>query len=126
MDLEIGVEEKKKGFVIIDLAGDMDAYTSKSFRNVVDDLIKRRKYKLIVDIEKVTFIDSVGVGRLLGCLRKTREKKGDLWLVYHKSKAKKFLEVTGLNNNFTIFRDRRQAYRVLNISWSLKLDTCCG
>jgi len=115
MDLKVRVEEKKKGYVLIALAGDMDAYTSVQFKNIVEDLIKRRKYKLIVDIEKVACIDSVGVGMLLGALKKTRDKKGDLCLVYNKSKAKRLLEVTGLNKNFTVFRDRRQAYKELSL-----------
>lgn len=113
MDLKVKIEELKKGYVLIILAGDMDAYTSIQFRNVVDDLIKRGEYKLIVDTEKITCIDSVGVGMLLGALKKTQEKKGGLWLICNESRAKRFLEVTGLDKNFTIFSDRSHAYREL-------------
>lgn len=113
MDLKLEVQELKKGYVIIILAGDMDAYTSIKFTNVVNDLIKKGKYRLISDIEKVTCIDTVGAGRLMAALKKTQEKKGDLWLVYNKSKAKRFLEVTGLDKNFTVFRDRGHAYKKL-------------
>lgn len=116
MDLKVGVEEIKKGCILIELAGDMDAYTSREFKEVVRDLIKRRKYHLIVDIEQVTCIDSVGVGELLGALKKTREKGGDLWLVYNKSKAKRFLEITGLNGNFAVFKSRPQVYGKLKVS----------
>lgn len=116
MDLRVKVEEKKRGYVLIDLTGDMDAYTSKEVKNVVEGLIKRRKYKLIVDLEKVTCIDSVGVGELLGGLKKTRERKGDLWLIYDKSPVRKFLGVTGLNENFTVFKTSAQAFKKLGIS----------
>lgn len=116
MDLKVKVEELKKGYVLVILEGDMDAYLSTQFKTVVGGLIKRRKYKLIVDIEKITCIDSVGVGRLLGALKRTREKKGDLWLICNKSKVKRFLEITELYKNFAVFKDRRQARIELKIS----------
>lgn len=116
MDLKVKVEELKKGYVLVILAGDMDAYLSTQFKTVVGGLIKRRKYKLIVDIEKITCIDSIGVGRLLGALKRTREKKGDLWLICNKSKVKRFLEITELYKNFAVFKDRRQARIELKIS----------
>ncbi len=49
----------------------------------------------------------------MGALKKTREKRGDLWLVYDKSKAKKFLEITQLDKNFTVFEDRQHACKKL-------------
>jgi len=116
MDLKVKVEEKKKGYILIDLAGDMDAYTSIQFRNIVNNLIKKGKYKLIVDMEKITCIDSIGAGMLLGGLEKTRGKKGNLWLIYNNSKAKRFLEITGLDKNFRVFRNRGQAYKELKLS----------
>ncbi len=116
MDLKVNVEELKKGYVLVILAGDMDAYSSAQFKIVVGGLINRKKYKLIVDIEKVTCLDSVGAGRLLDALKRTREKKGNLWLIYNKSKVKRFLEITELHKNFTVFKDRRQARKELKLN----------
>ena len=116
MDLNVEIQELKKGYVLIVLAGDMDVYSSTQFKTAVDSLIKKRKYRLIVDIEKVTCIDSVGVGRLLSALKRTREKKGDLWLIYNKSKVKRFLEITELYKNFTVFKDRRQVRKELKLN----------
>ena len=116
MDLQVKIEELKNRHVLVILAGDMDAYSSEQLKTVVGGLIKRRKYKLIVDVEKVTCLDSVGAGRLLGALKKTREMRGDLWLIYNKSKVKRFLEITGLHKNFTVFKDRRQARKELKLN----------
>ena len=115
MDLQIRVEELKKGYVLIDMSGDMDAYTSKEFKRIVENLVKRRRYKLIVDLEKVTCMDSIGAGMLLGGLKKVRERKGNIWLIYNKSKARKFLEITGLDESFSIFKTRPQAFKKLSI-----------
>jgi len=62
MNLTIKVDDNKKGCVLIKLTGDMDAYTSPQFKIVVEELIKRKEYQLIADLEKVTCIDSVGAG----------------------------------------------------------------
>ena len=65
MDLTIKINNNKKGYVLIELTGDMDAYTSIQFKAVIEDLIERKEYRLIVDLEKVTWIDSIGAGMLL-------------------------------------------------------------
>ncbi len=116
MDLTITVEENTKGYVLIELAGDLDAYASKEFTHVVEDLIKRRKYNLIVDLAKVTFIDSVGARELLAGLKKTLENKGDLCLIHEKSPVRRFLAVTGLHKHFTVFKTRHEASQQLGIN----------
>lgn len=114
IDLDIKVEEQK-GYIFISLAGDMDAYTSKKFKNVVEKFIKEGNYKLIVDLERVSCIDSVGAGILLGALRRTRENQGNLYLIYSKSPVKKFFTITNINKSFTIFKDKKQAFQELGI-----------
>jgi len=54
MDLAIKIDDNKQGCVLIKLTGDMDAYTSTQFKIVVENLIKRKEYQLIADLEKVT------------------------------------------------------------------------
>ena len=115
MDLQIEHETLKRGYVLVSLAGDLDAYNSRLFRQMIENLFTRKKHKLIVDLESVTCIDSVGVGELLGSLRRIREKEGELSLVYDKSCVKKFLGITGLDANFTVFRTRREAIEELII-----------
>lgn len=116
MDLNVKIQELEKGYVLVVLAGDMDAHSSSQFKTAVDSLIKKRKYRLIVDIENVTCIDSVGAGRLLGALKRTREKKGNLWLIYDKSKVRRFLEITELYKNFTVFKNRCQTRKKLELN----------
>jgi len=116
MDLTIKIDDNNKGCILIELTGDMDAYTSPQFKIVVEDLIKKKEYQLIVDLEKVTCIDSVGMGMLLAGLKMTNDHGGHLWLIYNKSKVKKFLEVTRLNKNFVVFKDKYEADQVLKTS----------
>ncbi|MEE8113841.1 MAG: STAS domain-containing protein [Nitrososphaerales archaeon] len=116
MDLTVTVEETTKGYVLIELAGDMDAFASKEFTNVVEDLIKRRKHNLIVDTAKVTYIDSVGARALLAGLKKTLENKGDLCLIHEKSPVGRFLAVAGLDKKFKVFKTRHEASQQLRVN----------
>jgi len=122
MDLTIKVGDNKKGYVLIELTGCMDAYTSPQFKIVVEDLIKREEYQLIADFEKVTWIDSIGAGILLAGLQMTKDHGGNLWLIYNESMVKKFLEVTRLNKNFVVFKDKYQADQDSNQQDSLFLQ----
>lgn len=116
MDLNIKLEELKKRCILIKLAGDMDAYTSKEFKHVVKDLIKRRKYKFIVDLEKLNYIDSIGIKTLADSYKKSRRGNGYFYLIYNKSPVKKLFSISRLDKSFTIFKSRRQSYKKLGIS----------
>lgn len=118
INLEITVNNINKGIAFIELAGEMDIYTSQEFKNTLKDLLKSKKYKLIVNLEKVTYIDSAGVGTLLGALKKTKEKNGNLWLVYtQKSGVWKFFRITEIDNNFIVYKNKKQALRTLSLSY---------
>jgi len=114
-DLKVKVKALQKGYVLIILEGDMDAYTSKKFKRVLEDQIEKRKYKLIVDLEKVTWIDTVGAGALREGHEKTLSRNGKFCLIYDKSRVKKFLAVTRLQELFTVFKTKNQALRILGI-----------
>jgi len=122
MDLAIKINDNEKECVLIELSGDMDAYTSPQFKIVVEDLIKRKECQLIVDLERVTYLDSVGAGMLLAGLKISKNHGRNLYLIYNKSKVKKFLEITGLNKKFVVFKNKRQVYQGLKADESEKQE----
>lgn len=115
INLRINIKNIENEAVFIELAGEMDVYTTRKFKKTLNELIKKRNYKLIIDLNKVTYIDSVGVGSLLGGLKRTRDQKGDLWLVYsRKSGVWKFFNITNLDNNFSIYKTQNEARKALD------------
>lgn len=116
IDLNISVKKINNLFTLLELEGEMDICTSIEFKKTLNELIEKKKVRLIVDLEKVTYIDSVGVGSLLGALKKTRDRKGDLWLIYsRKSGVWKFFDITNLDNNFSIYKTQNEAFKILNL-----------
>lgn len=102
---------------LIELTGELDIYTSIEFKKTVNALIKEKRIKLIVDLEKVTYIDSCGIGILLGGLKRTRDRDGDLGLIYSTiSGVWKFFDITGLYNNFSTYNTKDEAFKALNLN----------
>ena len=56
-------------------------YTAPRLRELVIDLVGKGSYQLIVDLGKVGFLDSTGLGVLVGRLRRVRAHDGSLDLV---------------------------------------------
>ena len=101
---------EKKGVVIVLLEGDMlggpDAtLLSEKFREFIGD----GKNKIVVDMEKVNWMNSSGLGILIGGLTTVRNSGGDLRLLYLNDKARELLRITKLSRVFETFDDEDKA-----------------
>jgi len=101
MELGLDVTERN-GFAILAVHGEVDVYTAPRFRERLIELVSEGKNKIIVDLEGVDFLDSTGLGVLVGGLKRLRSNDGDLTLVCTQSRILKVFEVTGLTKVFAI------------------------
>ena len=58
---------------------------------------------IIVDLQGVGFIDSSGLGVLVGALRRAKERSGSIRLVCDRDNVLKIFRITGLDKVFPIF-----------------------
>ncbi|MFQ3549438.1 MAG: STAS domain-containing protein [Armatimonadota bacterium] len=107
-DLMIDVRKDDK-IAIIELAGEVDAYTSSKFKEVMIEQIESGSSHLIVNMENVEYIDSAGLGALVGGLKRASEHNGKIVVVCSKPQIKKVFEITGLERVFPIFNDEVSA-----------------
>ena len=77
MDLKLG-HYAKDGIEVIDVQGEIDMYTAPRLRELLIDLVSQGNYQLVVNLEKVGFLDSTGLGVLVGGLRRVRAHDGSL------------------------------------------------
>ncbi|UZD22535.1 STAS domain-containing protein [Algoriphagus halophytocola] len=70
---------------------------------VVSDAIEEGAKKFVVDLSKVRYISSSGIGLLITMLTKMRNKDGEVYLTAPSDHVKKLLIITKLNNIFTVF-----------------------
>src|SRR6059058_5233723 len=102
MDLGLDVTERN-GYAILAVRGEVDVYTAPRFRERLIELVSEGRHKIVVDLEAVDFLDSTGLGVLVGGLKRLRSHDGDLTLVCTKSRILKVFEITGLTKVFSIY-----------------------
>jgi len=69
------------GIEVVDVEGEIDVYTAPRLRELLIDLVNGGHYQLVVNMEKVEFLDSTGLGVLVGGLKRVRAHDGSLDLV---------------------------------------------
>jgi anti-sigma B factor antagonist len=90
---------------VLDIVGEVDLYTAPALRDRIAALIDGGVRRLVVNLEEVGFLDSSGLGVLIGALRRLKEHDGMLRLVCDDGSTLKVLTVTGLDKVFQIHTD---------------------
>jgi anti-sigma B factor antagonist len=108
VDLKLG-HYNKDGIEVIDVRGQIDIYTAPRLRELLIDLVSKNNYQLIVNMDKVEFLDSTGLGVLVGGLKRVRAHDGSLDLVCTQERILKIFRITGLTQVFGIHQTVNQA-----------------
>jgi len=87
---------------VVEVGGEIDVYPAPRLREQLVDLVAEGKYHLVVDMEKVDFLDSTGLGVLVGGLKRVRAHDGSLRLVCTQERILKIFRITGLTKVFPI------------------------
>ncbi len=75
--------------------GELDAYTVSMFRDALADLSDRPR--LVIDLSEVPFMDSAGLGALIGGIRRTRENGGEVAVACSRPTLTRLLHTTGFD-----------------------------
>jgi len=87
---------------VVAVAGELDVATAPSLREELYRVIDRGVTKICVDLADMDFIDSTGLGVLVGALKRVKERDGTLELRSLPPSARRVFEITGLTQAFTI------------------------
>lgn len=113
MNLRVETQTPREGVAIIALSGEADVYTSPTIKQQIVDLLNNGTTKLIVDLTNVEYLDSTGLGVLIGGLKRARERDGDLKLICDNVRILRIFEITGLTKIFDIYRSEAEALEKL-------------
>lgn len=90
--------------LVVKVKGELDLLTAETFRNLVErDLNRTGAQNLILDLEGLTFIDSSGLGVVLGRYRRIREQGGKMAITGVKPHVKRILDLAGLMRIINIY-----------------------
>jgi anti-sigma B factor antagonist len=94
----------QRGCAVLAVEGEIDIATAPVLRDRLQDRVQAGESTIVVDLVNVTFLDSTGLGVLVGALKACREAGGDLVLVVQESRIMKLFDITGLADVFSIRR----------------------
>lgn len=90
------------GRTVVDVTGEIDVYTAPTLREKLSALVDAGHRDLVVDLTAVRFMDSTGLGLLVGILKRLRGLDGRLQLVIDSERLLKVFRITALTQVFTI------------------------
>ncbi len=87
-------------FDVIEIGGEIDVYTAPRLRESIVAAVEAGHSRLIIDVQQVQFLDSTGLGVLVGALKRVRGEGGSLDIVCTQERILKIFEITGLDKVF--------------------------
>ncbi len=109
MGIVSSLQEISDVAAVIELEGDIDFSISQKLKEELLGVINKGKIKLIVDLEKVRYIDSSGLESITSTQTKAQALHGDLFLVCAEPSIRKIFDITGLDEYIRIFDDLEKA-----------------
>ena len=101
MDLSLETRQVD-GHTVVAVGGEIDVYTAPKLRDKITELVNGGSHDLIIDMERVDFIDSTGLGVLVGALKDAQRSGGTLELICTQRRMLNLLHLTGLDEAFTV------------------------
>ncbi len=108
MDLDVRVEKDGR-FCFVTVSGEVDVYTSPVLKERLIEAIEDACDRLVVSLDEVGFIDSSGLGVLVGALRRVKERNADMRIVCTREQVLKIFRITGLDKVFPIVATQDEA-----------------
>ena len=101
--MELTLDTRRDGdHAVIAVGGEIDVYTAPQLRDAITDLVSEGIFHVVVDMGGVEFLDSTGLGVLVGGLKRVRAHGGSMRLVCTSERLLKIFRITGLAKVFPI------------------------
>lgn len=78
-------------------------------REKVHELLDAGENRILLNLEKVKYMDSAGIGELVACYKRAKEKDGTVKLLNPSGKVYDLLQLTKLEEVFDTYRDEGEA-----------------
>ncbi len=101
--ITINVQAAPNGAQVFALHGSLDIATSPTVRAALLDAAERGQRELIIDLTRLEFLDSTGLGALIGAHKRAKECGGRVSLVVAEGQILRLLRITGLLGVFPVY-----------------------
>jgi len=95
--------------LIVKLSGDIDISVADTLRSQIDgEYVQQGARHLLLDLSEVEFMDSTGLGLILGRYKKVAMTGGRTYIVRPRARVKQLLEMSGVSNLIPVYTSFRQ------------------
>jgi len=94
---------------IIDIVGEVNIYNATNIKELVLKKVENGENKIIINLERVNYIDSSGIGTLISCNSILSQKKGALIIENVNESIKKIFKLTQLDSILNIASNEEDA-----------------
>lgn len=115
MNLTIEKRSPSTDTIVLDLTGEIDVYTSIALKQEITQVISDGAKYIVAEMSKVEYLDSTGLGLLIGALKRLRENQGSLVIVSPNVRIVRVFEITGLYKIFNIYESLAEAAEKENL-----------
>lgn len=116
MSLVINLETKKD-VLLIRLKGELDHHTAENLRNKVSDEIEKNNiHHIILNLEELAFMDSSGLGVILGRYKQIQSQGGEMVVCSISPAVKRLFEMSGLFKIIRLVDDEQYALKTLGVA----------
>jgi anti-sigma B factor antagonist len=101
--------EEGGGALFFTLRGSLDLATAPTVRAALTEAIEKGSNDLVVDLTRLEFLDSTGLGVLIGAHRRATENGGSMRLIVSDGPISRLLNITGLVGVFAVYHSLEDA-----------------
>ncbi len=101
--MQVSIERRKGQVAVITPEGRLDLASASEFKQVLNNTVDVGYRILVVDLSKVPFVDSSGLGALISGMKATRLAGGDLRIAQVGEQARLILELTTLDKVMKLY-----------------------
>ena len=86
----------------IDVHGEIDIYTANELKDSLIESISSKSKDIILNASNLEYIDSTGLGVLIGILKRLKTDEKDIYIINAKQNVRKIFNITGLDKIFKV------------------------
>jgi anti-sigma B factor antagonist len=101
--ITIDVQTADDGTQIFVLHGSLDIATTPAVRAALLDAADRGQHEIVIDVTDLEFLDSTGLGALIGAHKRAKDNGGSVQLVVAEGQILRLLRITGLLAVFPVY-----------------------
>jgi len=101
--MELRVRRQEGGVAVVDVEGEVDLHGTPRLRDALTELARSANAKVVVNLARVNYIDSSGLGVLVGAMKEAGKSGGKLVLAGLNREVRTVFDLTRLSRFFDIY-----------------------